>query len=217
MPMLNAQLYAFLQLFCLAGRSSLTNELWYFFFNRTKQKGWPWISWICTHVLLKRKVSYVSFIWLSAYMVCCALNNTFALLGTSLPWQGLKAGTKKQKYEKISERKIATSIEVILPLWRFNYGYGPTYSYQHFLFHLQALCRGYPCEFQSYFHYCRSLRFEDLPDYQYLKRLFRDLFIREGWFLHKMFQEMLFLGYLWQIAASICRISVWLRFWLDHS
>uniref|UniRef100_R7VZS2 non-specific serine/threonine protein kinase n=1 Tax=Aegilops tauschii TaxID=37682 RepID=R7VZS2_AEGTA len=30
---------------------------------------------------------------------------------TSLPWQGLKAGTKKQKYEKISERKVATSIE----------------------------------------------------------------------------------------------------------
>ncbi|KAL6597896.1 hypothetical protein ACP70R_037689 [Stipagrostis hirtigluma subsp. patula] len=72
----------------------------------------------------------------------------------SLPWQGLKAGTKKQKYEKISERKIATSVE--------------------------ALCRGYPTEFQSYFHYCRSLRFEDVPDYQYLKRLFRDLFIREG-------------------------------------
>ncbi|RCV25948.1 hypothetical protein SEVIR_5G207400v4 [Setaria viridis] len=72
----------------------------------------------------------------------------------SLPWQGLKAGTKKQKYEKISERKIATSVE--------------------------ALCRGYPTEFVSYFHYCRSLRFEDTPDYQYLKRLFRDLFIREG-------------------------------------
>ncbi|VAH76959.1 unnamed protein product [Triticum turgidum subsp. durum] len=72
----------------------------------------------------------------------------------SLPWQGLKAGTKKQKYEKISERKIATSIE--------------------------ALCRGYPSEFQSFFHYCRALRFEDSPDYQYLKRLFRDLFIREG-------------------------------------
>lgn len=30
----------------------------------------------------------------------------------SLPWQGLKAGNKKQKYEKISERKIATSTEV---------------------------------------------------------------------------------------------------------
>lgn len=44
----------------------------------------------------------------------------------------------------------------------------------------QALCRGYPTEFASYFHYCRSLRFEDKPDYAYLKRLFRDIFIREG-------------------------------------
>ncbi|XP_015890690.1 casein kinase 1-like protein 2 [Ziziphus jujuba] len=72
----------------------------------------------------------------------------------SLPWQGLKAGTKKQKYDKISEKKVSTSIE--------------------------ALCRGYPTEFASYFHYCRSLRFDDKPDYAYLKRLFRDLFIREG-------------------------------------
>jgi len=30
----------------------------------------------------------------------------------SLPWQGLKAGTKKQKYDKISEKKMTTSIEV---------------------------------------------------------------------------------------------------------
>lgn len=29
----------------------------------------------------------------------------------SLPWQGLKAATKKQKYEKISEKKMSTSIE----------------------------------------------------------------------------------------------------------
>ncbi|CAN1136333.1 Casein kinase 1-like protein 1 [Linum perenne] len=72
----------------------------------------------------------------------------------SLPWQGLKAGTKKQKYEKISEKKVSTSIE--------------------------ALCRGYPSEFASFFHYCRSLRFDDKPDYGYLKRIFRDLFIREG-------------------------------------
>ncbi|XP_058756236.1 casein kinase 1-like protein 1 [Vicia villosa] len=72
----------------------------------------------------------------------------------SLPWQGLKAGNKKQKYEKISEKKVSTSIE--------------------------ALCRGYPTEFASYFHYCRSLRFDDKPDYAYLKRIFRDLFIQEG-------------------------------------
>eukprot|EP00252_Welwitschia_mirabilis_P023599 TRINITY_DN671_c0_g1_i2.p1 TRINITY_DN671_c0_g1~~TRINITY_DN671_c0_g1_i2.p1 ORF type:complete len:367 (+),score=56.53 TRINITY_DN671_c0_g1_i2:671-1771(+) len=72
----------------------------------------------------------------------------------SLPWQGLKAGTKKQKYEKISEKKVSTPIEV--------------------------LCKSYPSEFVKYFLYCRQLRFEDRPDYAYLKRLFRDLFIREG-------------------------------------
>ncbi|KAI7743607.1 hypothetical protein M8C21_000806, partial [Ambrosia artemisiifolia] len=44
-----------------------------------------------------------------------------------------------------------------------------------------VLCKSYPSEFISYFHYCRSLRFEDKPDYSYLKRLFRDLFIREGY------------------------------------
>ncbi|KAJ6817061.1 casein kinase 1 isoform X2 [Iris pallida] len=73
----------------------------------------------------------------------------------SLPWQGLKAGTKKQKYDKISEKKMLTPIEV--------------------------LCKSHPSEFLSFFHYCRSLRFEDKPDYSYLKRLFRDLFIREGY------------------------------------
>ncbi|KAF3649038.1 Casein kinase I isoform epsilon [Capsicum annuum] len=73
----------------------------------------------------------------------------------SLPWQGLRAGTKKQKYDKISEKKRLTPIEV--------------------------LCKSYQSEFTSYFHYCRSLRFDDKPDYSYLKRLFRDLFIREGY------------------------------------
>ena len=34
----------------------------------------------------------------------------------SLPWQGLKAATKKQKYEKISEKKMSTPVEVILHL-----------------------------------------------------------------------------------------------------
>lgn len=31
----------------------------------------------------------------------------------SLPWQGLKAGTKKQKYDKISERKMSTPMELL--------------------------------------------------------------------------------------------------------
>jgi len=67
-----------------------------------------------------------------------------------LPWQGLKANTKKQKYEKISEKKMATSAEV--------------------------LCKGYPAEFAMYLNYCRGLRFDEAPDYMYLRQLFRILF-----------------------------------------
>ncbi|XP_074569333.1 casein kinase 1-like protein 4 [Curcuma longa] len=73
----------------------------------------------------------------------------------SLPWQGLKAATKKQKYDKICEKKLSTPIEV--------------------------LCKSHPVEFASYFHYCHSLTFEQRPDYGFLKRLFRDLFTREGY------------------------------------
>ncbi|GFW60606.1 casein kinase I [Trichonephila clavipes] len=68
----------------------------------------------------------------------------------SLPWQGLKVVTKKQKYEKISEKKMSTDIE--------------------------TLCIGYPYEFVRYFSYCRTLRFEEAPDYCFLKQLFRLLF-----------------------------------------
>eukprot|EP00045_Choanoeca_perplexa_P001678 m.21148 g.21148 ORF g.21148 m.21148 type:complete len:361 (-) comp11106_c0_seq1:88-1170(-) len=73
----------------------------------------------------------------------------------SLPWQGLKAVTKKQKYERISEKKIGTPIEV--------------------------LCKGFPSEFATYLNFCRSLRFDDKPNYSYLRQLFRNLFHREGY------------------------------------
>merc|ERR1712139_81775 len=58
-----------------------------------------------------------------------------------LPWQGLKAATKEEKYTKIMECKKATS----------------------------------PAAFVSYLNYCSALRFEDRPDYAYLRRLFKDL------------------------------------------
>jgi hypothetical protein len=37
-----------------------------------------------------------------------------------------------------------------------------------------------PAEFRSYFEHVRSLRFDDRPDYDYLKRMFRELFFRKG-------------------------------------
>lgn len=72
----------------------------------------------------------------------------------SLPWQGLKANTKRQKYERISEKKISTTLE--------------------------DLCRGYPAEFIAYLTYCRELRFDEDPDYVYLRSLLRVLFHRQG-------------------------------------
>ena len=61
-----------------------------------------------------------------------------------------QAVNKKQKYERISEKKMATPLEV--------------------------LCKGCPGEFAMYLNYCRGLRFEEAPDYMYLRQLFRILF-----------------------------------------
>jgi serine/threonine protein kinase len=72
----------------------------------------------------------------------------------AVPWQGLKAKTKAQKYEKISEKKLSTPVE--------------------------ELCKGTPTEFATYLNYCRSLRFEEKPDYAYLRQLIRNLFHRQG-------------------------------------
>ena len=49
-----------------------------------------------------------------------------------LPWQNIKANTKKEKYEKIMEKKMTTPVEI--------------------------LCKGLPYEFSSYLNYCKNLR-----------------------------------------------------------
>ncbi|KAG8311568.1 hypothetical protein J6590_040113 [Homalodisca vitripennis] len=36
--------------------------------------------------------------------------------------------------------------------------------------------QGFPAEFAMYLNYCRGLRFEEAPDYMYLRQLFRILF-----------------------------------------
>lgn len=89
----------------------------------------------------------------------------------SLPWQGLKAATKRQKYDRIMEKKMTISNDV--------------------------LTKGLPAEFLEYMRYIKNLRFDDKPDYPYLRKLFRDLFKRENyrydyvfdWTLYKFQQE----------------------------
>ncbi|CAJ0632313.1 1523_t:CDS:2 [Entrophospora sp. SA101] len=84
----------------------------------------------------------------------------------SLPWQGLKAATKKQKYDRIMEKKMTTPTEL--------------------------LCRTFPNEFAIYLNYTRSLRFDDKPDYSYLRKLFRDLFDDKPdySYLRKLFRDL---------------------------
>jgi hypothetical protein len=57
--------------------------------------------------------------------------------------------TKKEKYEKIEEMKTNLPIDDI--------------------------CEGLPEEFPRYFEYCRSLGYDEKPDYTYLRKLFKGL------------------------------------------
>ncbi|KAI5450711.1 Palmitoylated plasma membrane-bound casein kinase [Naganishia albida] len=70
----------------------------------------------------------------------------FYFLRGGLPWQGLKAATNKQKYEKIGEKKQTTPIP--------------------------ELCENYPQEFAIYLNYVRKLGFEETPDYDFMRDLF---------------------------------------------
>lgn len=64
-----------------------------------------------------------------------------------LPWQGLKARNKTEKYNKITERKLCTPIE--------------------------KLCTGLPYELAQLLSYCKGLGFQQDPDYSYLRGLMR--------------------------------------------
>ena len=63
----------------------------------------------------------------------------------------MKANGKKTKYDMISDKKVSTPTEV--------------------------LCKGIPNEFVKYLDYCKKLKFEEKPDYMFLKNIFKTLFI----------------------------------------
>lgn len=85
-----------------------------------------------------------------------ALGHMFMyFLRGSLPWQGLKADTLKERYQKIGDTKRSTPIEV--------------------------LCQGHPEEFAKYLKYARGLDFFDRPDYEKYRKMFQDLLKTKGW------------------------------------
>ena len=73
----------------------------------------------------------------------------------SLPWQGMKAANDKEKNELVKNSKMSLSGE--------------------------NLCEDLPEEFATYINYTRSLRFEEKPNYAYLRKLFRDVSRARGY------------------------------------
>ena len=76
------------------------------------------------------------------------------LSGTQLPWEHLSIKEKnaKKNYEKILKLK-----KLLKP---------------------EDICKGLPEELTEYFRYCYNLNFEQQPDYEYLRGLFKNLLIR---------------------------------------
>jgi len=73
----------------------------------------------------------------------------------SLPWQNIKTGCQEEKDERIMQKKLNIAPEV--------------------------LCKGMPEEFVTLLMYCRNLKFDDEPDYAYMRNLLKELFIKNGY------------------------------------
>ena len=108
----------------------------------------------------------------------------------SLPWQGMVAATKKQKYEKISEKKLSTPVGIVLLLYPVGHEFfilPPPFCpllfgsiwcdnnrFSVYLYRqIELLCEGFPRAFVRYLEYIRNLAFEEKPDYAALKQLFK--------------------------------------------
>ena len=72
-----------------------------------------------------------------------------------LPWQGVQDKSKQKRFLKIMQKKIDTPIS--------------------------ELCRGFPYEFEKYLKYTRNLKYEEDPDYKYLKNLFLTALSNDGY------------------------------------
>ena len=72
----------------------------------------------------------------------------------SLPWQELGGYTKAIKYDRLTKKKLST----------------PIYE----------LCEGLPSEFSTLLDYSLKLDFDEDPDYEHLRQLFRNLFHSKG-------------------------------------
>ena len=78
-----------------------------------------------------------------------------------LPWQGLRVKNKEDRYHRIMEIKKETTPD--------------------------ELCRGFPKEFKEYIKYTRGLEYEQDPDYDMLKNLFKDILLSDKNYLENLY------------------------------
>lgn len=202
--------------------------------HRAESKRWFGVSWLCLDVFPEGKVIIgVYLALLSSSTELNAFDLIFILYVVSLGKDLKREPRNRNTRESVKKRFLPLLRLVLLLLASLNPYFALFLNYNDNWL-LQALCRGYPTEFASYFHYCRSLRFDDRPDYAYLKRIFRDLFIREGvnimsFRVHPFVSTLEFIVHthdfdfnLWK-TMYICslhwhmdRIPVWLCVWLDN-
>jgi serine/threonine protein kinase len=83
--------------------------------------------------------------------------NLIFLAKGKLPWQGVRVKNKKEKHKKIMEKKLLYSPE--------------------------DLCYGLPEEFCVLLNYARGLEFKEKPDYDGIKKMFKDLLIKKNFTL----------------------------------
>lgn len=71
----------------------------------------------------------------------------------SLPWQGLKAKNNKEKYDRITDKKLNTKVAL--------------------------LCKDLPEDLLHMVNYTRGLKFDEKPDYEYLRKMIMSMAEKE--------------------------------------
>lgn len=108
------------------------------------------------------------------------------LLKGGLPWQGVKAKTRNAKYEIIREMKERTPIQELslMNIPECINKMDGNINYKNMMQQSDLIGPSndvLPDEFIEYMNYCRDLKFEEKPDYNYLRRIFKDLFNSKGY------------------------------------
>jgi len=79
----------------------------------------------------------------------------------NLPWQGLPAQNRREKYKRILDVKTVTAPE--------------------------SLCKGFPHQLKNLVRYCKGLKFEETPNYKHIKDTLCEIAMENGFTFDNVF------------------------------